>query len=76
MDRIRLHREFLKKALFNAPKRQDLVQTITVEGRKVTVVEDGPNGFTHWGQTMDNPIAFARKLWETEKYKEYKLIVK
>ena len=76
MSKIRQHRELLKQAFFNAPKRQNLVQTITVEGRKVTVVEDGPSGFTHWGQTMDNPIAFARKLWETEKYREYKLIVK
>ena len=72
MDKRRLHRELLKQALFNAPRRQDLVQTITVEDRKVTVITDGPNGFTQWGRTMDNPIAYARELWETEEYREYK----
>ena len=75
MNKERLHRELLKKAFFNAPKRQDLVQTITVEDRKVTVITDGPNGFTQWGRTMDNPIAYARELWETEEYREYKLII-
>ena len=75
MSKIRQHRELLKQALFSAPKRQNLVQTITVEGRKVTVITDGPDGFTQWGRTMKNPIAYARELWETEEYREYKLII-
>ena len=76
MDKVRKHRELLKQAFFNAPKRQDLIQTITVEGNSVKVTSDGPNGYTHWGRTVNNPIAYARELWETKEYREYKLIIK
>ena len=78
MDKRRLHRELLKQALFNAPRRQDLAQTITVEGISVKCDSDGPDGFTHWGKSFDNcekAIEHAKECLQEEKYKNYKLIV-
>ena len=78
MDKRRLHRELLKQALFNAPRRQDLAQTITVEGISVKCDSDGPDGFTHWGKSFDNrekAMEHAKECLQEEKYKNYKLII-
>ena len=78
-DKIRIHRELLKQALFNAPRPEKVTQTITVEGMSVKCDSDGPSGFVHWGRTFANhkkALQYAKQELQTDKYKDYQLVIK
>ena len=78
-DKIRIHRELLKQALFNAPCSEKVTQTITVEGISVKCDSDGPSGFTHWGRTFmtnEKALQYANECLQEDKYKDYHLVIK
>tara|TARA_R100000963_G_C4570591_1_gene55615 strand:+ start:23 stop:292 length:270 start_codon:yes stop_codon:yes gene_type:complete len=81
-DKIRIHRELLKQALFNAPNPEKITQTITVEGISVKCDSDGPSGFTHWGRTFmtnEKALQYAKDCLSGkifgDQYKDYELII-
>ena len=90
VDKVRAHREELKRMLFNAPKSTVVTKIITVTMTKgidgkpnqwwpgygnVSVDSNGPDGFCHFATHQEHPMEYARN---TKEYKsgEYKLIVK
>ena len=90
MDKIRAHREELKRLLFNVPNSTVVTKTITVtmikgiDGKpnqwwdgygNVSVDSDGPNGFVHFASSQEHPMEYALN---TKEYKsgEYQLIIK
>ena len=84
MDKIRAHREELKRLWFNLPISQKEVKTITVKIGKnkfwpgygeVTIMSDGPDGYSHFSTHQEHPLQYAKDRMKEEKYKEYKLVV-
>jgi len=86
IDKVRAHREELKRLLFSVPtESRRSTKTITVEMSKnkkfwigygyVSVDRDGPEGFCHFASHQEHPMEYALN---TEEYKsgEYELIVK
>ena len=86
VDKVRAHREELKRLLFSIPTEgRKVVKTITVEMNKnkkhcigygyVSVDRDGPEGFCHFASHQEHPMEYALN---TKEYKsgEYQLIVK
>ena len=85
MDKIRAHREELKRLWFNLPVSQKEVKTITVKIGKnkfwpgygeVTILSDGPDGYSHFSTHQEHPLEYAKDRMNEEQYKDYKLIVK
>ena len=77
-------RNELKQLWFNLPVSQEEIKTITVRMTKnkfwpgygeVTILSDGPNGYSHFSTHQELPIEYALNC---EEYKsgEYKLIIK
>ena len=85
IDKVRAHREELKRLLFSVPTEgRKVVKTITVTMMtnkhwkgygNVSIDSDGPNGFTHFATSQEHPMKYALN---TKEYKsgEYQLIVK
>ena len=86
MDKIRAHREELKRLLFSIPTEgRKVVKTITVRMNKnkkywigygyVSIDRDGPEGFCHFASHQEHPTKYALN---TKEYKsgEYQLIIK
>ena len=84
VDKIRAHREELKRLWFSLPVSQEEIKTITVRMTKnkhwpgygdVTILSDGPNGYSHFSTHQEFPMKYALNC---EEYKsgEYKLVIK
>ena len=85
IDKVRAHREELKRILFSVPTEgRKVVKTITITMMtnkwwpgygNVSIDSDGPSGFTHFATSQKHPMEYALN---TEEYKsgEYELIVK
>ena len=85
LDKVRAHREELKRRLFQFPTiDRPVVRTITITMMtnkwwpgygNVSIDSDGPSGFTHFATSQKNPMEYALS---TKEYKsgEYELIVK
>ena len=43
---------------------------------EVTIMSDGPNGYSHFSTHQEHPLEYAKNRMKEEQYKEYKLIVK
>ena len=83
-DKVRAHREVLKRMFFSTPNSTVVTKTITVEMDKykdrlgqgtVQIQSDGPSGFTHWKSCQLNPMEYALT---SEEYLsgDYELIIK
>ena len=85
LDKVRAHREELKRRLFQFPTiDRPVVRTITITMMtnkwwpgygNVSIDSDGPSGFTHFATSQKNPMEYALN---TKEYKsgKYELIVK
>jgi len=85
LDKVRAHREELKRRLFQFPTiDRPVVRTITITMMtnkwwpgygNVSIDSDGPSGFRHFATSQKNPMEYALN---TKEYKsgEYELIVK
>jgi len=85
IDKVRAHREELKRLLFSVPtKDRKITKTITITMMtnkhwkgygNVSIDSDGPDGFTHFGTSQKNPMEY---VLNSEEYKsgEYQLIIK
>ena len=84
VDKIRARREELKRLWFSLPVSQKEIKTITVKVGKnkhwpgygeVTIMSDGPNGYSHFSTHQEFPMKYALNC---EEYKsgEYKLVIK
>ena len=84
VDKIRARREELKRLWFSLPVSQKEIKTITVKVGKnkhwpgygeVTIMSDGPNGYSHFSTHQEHPMEYALNC---EEYKsgEYKLVIK
>ena len=85
IDKVRAHREELKRLLFSIPTEgRKVVKTITITMMtnkwwpgygNVSIDSDGPDGFRHFATSQKHPMEYALN---TEEYKsgEYQLIVK
>ena len=85
IDKVRAHREELKRMLFSAPTEgRKVVKTITITmmtGKywkgygNVSIDSDGPDGFVHYGTSQKNPMEY---VLDSKEYKsgEYELIIK
>ena len=86
MDKIRAHREPLKRAWFNmdhskTPIRKEIiVEMDKYPGRKgqgiVRIISDEPNSYWSMSTHQKNPIEYAKERLKEDEYKKYKLIVK
>ena len=86
MDKIRAHREELKRLWFsldrtNTPVKKEItVEMNTTHHWKgygiVRITSDGPDGFSQFSTHEEYPMKYAKDRMKQEKYKEYKLIVK
>ena len=90
-DKVRAHREELKRRLFQFPtvdrpvtKIITVTMTKGIDGKpnqwwpgygNVAIDSDGPNGFVHFASSQKHPMEYALN---TKEYKsgEYELIVK
>ena len=84
-DKVRAHREELKRRLFQFPTvDRPVVRTITITMMtnkwwpgygNVAIDSDGPNGFVHFASSQKHPMEYALN---SKEYKsgEYELIVK
>ena len=84
VDKIRAHREELKRLWFSLPVSQEEIKTITIRMTKnkhwpgygdVTILSDGPNGYSRFSTHQEFPMEYALNC---EEYKsgEYKLVIK
>ena len=85
IDKVRAHREELKRLLFSIPTEgRKVVKTITITMMtnkwwpgygNVSIDSDGPDGFTHYGTSQKNPMEY---VLDSKEYKsgEYELIIK
>ena len=85
IDKVRAHREELKRLLFSVPTEgRKVVKTITITMMtnkwwpgygNVSIDSDGPSGFTHFATSQKHPMEYALN---TKEYKsgEYQLIIK
>jgi len=88
-----MSREELKRLWFSLPVSQKETKTITVKiGKnkfwpgygevKVTIMSDGPDGYSHFSTHQENPLEYALNLIENGKYSgnkdysKYQLIIK
>ena len=86
-----MNREELKRLWFSLPVSQKEIKTITVEIDKnkfwkgygyVTIMSDGPNGYSHFSTHQEHPVQYALDLIEKSKgctykdYSKYQLVIK
>ena len=88
MDKIRLHRELLKQALFNAdcsniPVRKEVIVDLRYLDNKwwpnygyVQILSDGPDGYSSFSTHQEDPLQYAKDRMKEEKYNKYKLVIK
>ena len=88
MDKVRLHRELLKQALFSAdcsniPIRKEIIVDLRYLDNKwwpnygyVEILSDGPDGYSSFSTHQENPLQYAKDRMKKEKYSKYKLIIK
>ena len=85
MDKIRAHREELKRLWFNLPPSTTVRKEIIVKMGKskfwpgygyVQILSDGPDGYSSFSTHQEHPLQYAKDRMSQDKYKEYKLIVK
>ena len=88
MDKVRLHRELLKQALFSAdcsniPIRKEIIVDLRYLDNKwwpnyghVEIVSDGPDGFSQFTTHQENPLQYAKERMKEEEYSKYKLVIK
>jgi hypothetical protein len=92
MDKIRLHREILKQALFNAdcsniPVRKEIIVDLRYIKNKwwpgygyVQILNDGPDGYSSFNTHQENPLQYAKDRINDKDsltdYSKYKLIIK
>jgi hypothetical protein len=84
-------RNELKQLWFSLPVSQKEIKTITVRIGKnkfwpgygeVTIMSDGPNGYSHFSTHQEHPLQYALDLIKESKgckykdYSEYQLIIK
>ena len=86
MDKIRAHREELKRLWFsidysNVKESKQII--VRMDKNKfwpgygdVTIMSDGPDGYSHFSTHQEHPLQYAKDRMSQDKYKEYKLIVK
>ena len=92
MDKIRAHREELKRKFLqfdfsNVPVRKEI--TVKIGKNKfwpgygeVTIMSDGPNGYSHFSTHQEHPVQYALDLIENSKgctykdYSKYQLVIK
>ena len=43
---------------------------------EVTIMSDGPSGYSHFSTHQEHPLKYAKDRMKEEQYKNYKLIVK
>jgi len=72
MDKIRLHREILKQALFNAdcsniPVKKEIIVDLRYLNNKywpgygyVQILSDGPDGYSSFSTHQENPLQYAK----------------
>ena len=86
IDKVRAHREELKRLLFSVPTEgRKVVKTITVEMNKnkkhwigygyVSILRDGPEGYCSFSSHQEHPMEYALSRKEY-KSGEYQLIIK
>ena len=79
-----MNRNELKQLWFSLPVSQEEIKTITVKADKnkywpgygeVTIMSDGPNGYSHFSTHQEFPMEYALN---TKEYKsgEYQLVIK
>ena len=88
-----MNREELKRLWFSLPidSNKKEINTITVEIGKnkfwkgygyVTIMSDGPNGYSHFSTHQEHPVQYALDLIENSKgctykdYSKYQLVIK
>ena len=86
-----MSREELKRLWFSLPVSQKEIKTITVEIGKnphwvgygeITIMSDGPNGYSHFSTHQEHPVQYALDLIENSKgctykdYSKYQLVIK
>ena len=87
-----MNREELKRLWFSLPVSQKEIKTITVTMTKnkfhwvgygeVTIISDGPNGYSHFSTHQEHPVQYALDLIENSKgctykdYSKYQLVIK
>tara|TARA_R100000152_G_C6588259_1_gene49648 strand:+ start:49 stop:315 length:267 start_codon:yes stop_codon:yes gene_type:complete len=86
MDKIRAHREMLKRAWFNldhskTPIRKEIiVEMDKYPSRKgqgmVKIISDGPDSYWSATSHQENPIKYAKNILKKDEYKEFKLVIK
>ena len=88
MDKVRLHRELLKQALFSAdcsniPIRKEIIVDLRYLDNKwwpnygyIQILSDGPDGYSSFSTHQENPLQYAKNRMKEEKYSKYKLVIK
>ena len=86
MDKTRAHREALKHAWFNmdhskTPIRKEIIVVLRNNPHwpgygDVKILEEGPGGYSCFTTHQENPLEYAKKRLEEDKYKEFELIIK
>ena len=86
MDKIRAHREALKRAWFNmdhskTPIRREIIVTLRDNPHwpgygDVEIISDEPGSYWSMSSHQKNPIEYAKERMKEEKLKEFKLIIK
>ena len=86
MDKIRAHREELKRLWFSIDYSNTSVrkEIIVKMGKSkfwpgygdVEIRREGPDGFSTFKTHQEHPLEYAKDRMNEEQYKDYKLIVK
>ena len=85
-----MNREELKRLWFSLPLSTVVRKEITVDLRYiknkywpgygyVTIMSDGPNGYSHFSTHQEHPLQYALEMMEYDDhndYSEYELIIK
>jgi len=86
MDKIRAHREELKRLWFSLPPSITVRKEIIVDLRYiknkwwpgygyVEILSDGPDGYSSFSTHQEHPLEYAEDRMKEEQYKDYKLVI-
>ena len=91
MDKIRAHREELKRKFFqfdfsNVPVKKEIIVDLRYIKNKhwpgygyVQILSDGPDGYSSFSTHQEHPLQYALEMMEGDNhndYSEYELIIK
>ena len=91
MDKIRAHREELKRRFFqfdfsNVPVKKEIIVDLRYIKNKhwpgygyVQILSDGPDGYSHFSTHQEHPLQYALEMMEYDEhndYSDYELIIK